>query len=471
MKKIILFSILGMLLFLNFNSKAQFESIDLKTYKLTNYRFKALGTRLNTRNDGSFWDSKSTNWDYTYKSKSNQNHISGGGDLNFSSTIYSRKYSGYHGVSFGFYTGYNEGSRDNKVQSPWSVSESSEKTSSNISVFQLNGFSENRFYMKSDFFWGVNLKTNQYTTYSYSKSKDDTDEIRQIASSCESRNSIGLQLGKGRIENTTDARLAIYILDDLLKKGRLSHTPSEDEVFAFADFITKTLNKRVTDYRIKRINEYVAIDSFLVSNGLANKTDGLYFGLIDDNWNYARAQTWSTGSELYFEVVPILNYFNRFDKLTQLSVTKTRSELMEYGLGINAGYRSAWISGLKWQQGYSVNGSFNIFKYDTVGNYYSRHNYKNLTGNANYYVSYIPNTRTVISGGVNISAIKYLSDDYNNRLAVYSGFSGNCNYYFSEKLNLSVSTSVNYSLDKHDTPYAANRIGFILGAALQYYIF
>lgn len=470
-----IFSFVVMLLLLSYSLQAQFEGINLNTYKLTDYRYNTLGTRLNASNDGSFYDIKRNYGDYSSKSSSNHSFIQGGGNLDFSSTIYSRKYSGYQSVDFGFNTDYNDSSNDYSYSNSWSNYESSasSKSSSSNSVLQLNVLSRNRFYLDSDFFWGVTLRANQSYTYSYSKTEYDSDERRLLANLFESENSVSLQVGKGRIENVTDARLAVYILDDLLKQGRLSHTPSEEEVFAFADFITKTLNKRVIDSRIKSIKEYVAIDSFLVSNGLTNKTDGLYFGLINDNWNYARSQSWRTGSELYVEVSPFINYSNKFNKQTDEYVVKTRNELSEYGVSFGAGFRSSWISGLKWQKGYNVNASFNIFKYDTVGSYYSGYEkYNSLAGAASYYVSFIPNTRTKFNGTVYVNVTKYLGDNYNDRLVLYPGVSGSCYYYFSETLRLSVGANAYYSLNKGYDPTSTSKgIGYGLRATLYYYIF
>lgn len=467
-----IFLLLGMFILLNFHSNAQFEGINLNAYKLTDYRYNALGTKLNASNNGSFSDMKRNYDNYSSKSSSNQSFIQGGGNLDFSSTIYSRKYLGYQGVYFGFNTDYNDLSSDYSNQGSWSTYESSYKKSSNSSVLQLNVLSENRFYLNSNFFWGVTLRTNQSYAYSCSKTEDNSDETRLLANLFESENSAALQVGTGRIENVTDARLAVYILDDLLKQGRLSRTPNEEEVFAFADFVTKTLNNRVIDSRIKIIKEYVAIDSFLVSNGLSSKTDGLYFGLINDNWNYARSQSWNTGSELYLEVSPFINYFNKFNKQTDEFVSKIRNELSEYGVSFGAGFRSSWISGLKWQKGYNVNASFNIFKYDTVGTYYSGYDYKSLEGKANYYMLYIPNTRTEFRGSAYVYITKFLSDDYNDWLILYPGVSGSCNYYFSEKLRLGVGANAYYSLNKGYDPTSTGKgIGYSLSASLYYYIF
>ena len=454
-------------------TKAQFESINLNTYKVTDYKYRTLGTQLNAANRGYYYKDKANDEYYSSKSSSNLTDISGAGYLDFSYTRYNRNYQGYQRINLGGSSSYSDNSFNYSDQSPWDNFEYSSEMSSNNSTFFLDIYSHSRFFWDSDFYWGYTLSSNQAYAHSYSRTESDVENTKQFASQYNSRNRGKLQLGKGRIENVTDARLAIYILDDLLKQGRLLRTPSENEVFAFADFINKTLNTRVIDSRIKKIKEFVAIDSFLVSNDLSSNTDGLYFGLINDNWTYARTQYWDTGSEWYIGLSPFLNYSNRFNKLTQGNVSKTRSELSEYGMSFDAGYSSKWIKGLKWINGYNLNDSFNIFRYDTIGSYYNGYsNCKSISGMINYFTTYVPNTRTSITGSAGLEATKYLDDNVYDKLIVKPNISGNCNYYFSEKLRLGINARVSYNLLKHYEPnLTANGLMFELSATLQYYIF
>ena len=235
----------------------------------------------------------------------------------------------------------------------------------------------------------------------------------------------------------TDARLAIYILDDLLKQGRLSRTPNQEEVFAFADFITKTLNKRVIDSRIKKIKESVAIDSFLTSNGLSKVTDGLYFGLINDNWNYGRSQEWETGNSWDFGITSSFNYQNLFYKrIDTTSITKNWNRLNEYRIGLSAGFSSSWISGLKWIRGYEIRGAFNVYEYDSSG-YFGNYNYRSFSGNVNYFIKFIPNTRTDITCRSGASISKYNNKGVSDNMQINPFISGSCNYYFSERIRFS----------------------------------
>ncbi|NOU17052.1 MAG: hypothetical protein HOO91_05790 [Bacteroidales bacterium] len=453
-KKHLIYLLLGMLVLIGFNSKAQFDNINLNKYKLTDFRYKSLSTNLNFNNEGRYINS-STN--------SNQNNLSSNGGISYSSTSQSRKYYGNQNISFGFNNNYGKSE----------VSSINTYSSSSNSLY-LSASINNKFYISDKNFFAINFSTYMSPSQSHSRQDNFTDVSKTLNNYFFANNMLSIQIGRGRYENVTDARLAIYILDDLVKQGRLSRSPNEDEVFELADFITKTLNKRVIDTRTKRIQEYVAVDSFLVSKGLTTKTDGLYFGIINDNWNYARSQSWQTGKSWFFGVSPILSYNNNFYKYTlnDLVISKQRHELTRYGIGFNAGFGSSWIKGLKWQEGYSLNGSFNIFKYDTVGSYSAINNYQSISGQASYFLSYIPNTRTVINFGSGIVLTKYFNVDTNDRIEITPNIAGSCNYYFSEKLRLQINANVNYNFNRMYAPISTIKtVDFGFRAALQYYIF
>ncbi|GEM_PF-2041419 len=460
---------------------AQFENINLNKYKLTDYKYKTLSTSLNTNNSYGYANATSTNQFNNSNGNLYQNSLSSSGNLGYSSTTYCRKYIGTQNLGLNFNSNFNKSSSNNSFDNFFDSSNLSSKSSSyySNSNFSLSLNSNNRFYVSNDFFVGINLQSYQSPAYSYSKSNSTTNtsthtnNLSSRHNNYNSNNAITIQFGKGRYEDVTDARLAIYILDDLAKQGRLAHNPSQEEVFAFADFITKTLNKRVIDNRIKRIKEYVAIDSFLVSNGLSSKTDGLYFGVINDNWNYGRNQNWQTGKAWHIGISPALNYQNLFYKrIDSTAVSTMRNKLSEYSLGFDAGYGSSWITGLKWIKGYSIRGTFNIFKYDSSGYFSEINNYKIITGNANYFITYIPSTRTSITCSSSITLIKQLNKGVNNEIRIMPSISGSCNYYFSERFRMQFNANINYKYFKiYDFTYTSKSINFLISATLQYYIF
>lgn len=430
-----------------------FDGVNLNSYKLTDYKFRTLSTGLNASSDNTYLKDNV---------KSSANEFNSGCSGQFTSTKYTRRYIGYQ--SIGLNLSRSTSANDYDTTS-WSKNTN---TNANLS-YSTN----NTFYLTSDLFLETNFRSYISSVYYYSKGESFLDDIKINQNRLGTNNQLSLQVGIGRIEDVSDARTAIYILEDLYKQGRLSRILNQEEVFEFANFITNTLNKRVIDSRIKRIKEYVAIDSFLVAKGLTTKTDGLYFGLINDNWNYARTQYWGTGSKLYFGISPFLGYFNYFYKRTENSIAaKTRAEVAQYGASLNAGYQYLRIKGLKWQERFDVMGSLGFFKYDTVGFIGNYEDYKTIDALARYIISYIPSTRTEISGQILVRANKRINEESSNQIYVYPTIKGSCNYYVSEKLRLTADAGITYYFDKQFDPDRTKKeLDFGFNITLSYTIF
>lgn len=442
------------LVIVSLSAFAQFNNIDLNNYKLANYRFNSLSTNLTSNNS---FGRQNTTYDY------NNHSMYNAANINFVSTKYNRRYYGYHSINLNL--------NNNYFKSKYDFVPSTNKRIYNTTSTYINGVSENIFYIKDDYFVGLNFNTTQSPYRSYDEYENTVNFSKSITSNNSSQNSISILFGEGRIENVADARLAIYILEDLANNGRLTKTPSEEEVFKFANFINETLNHRIIDSRIKRIKEYTAIDSFLVSNEYITKADGLYFGLVNDNWNFARANLWESGYSWNIYFTPFANFEKRFEKETNLIMTdKQVNESIEYGFSSGAKFSSYWINGLKWQSGYSINGSFNVFKYDTLGTLYSGQNYKNIVLNAQYFKAYIPNTRTYLKISSGINAKKDFYKKMSDKIFVHPFISGECNYYISQKLRFQLNPTIYYQYEKNDS-YDSKSLNFNISAGIQYYFF
>jgi hypothetical protein len=107
--------------------------------------------------------------------------------------------------------------------------------------------------------------------------------------------SLPVAIGHGRIEPVQDLRLAIYILEEMNKAGRIRSIPPERTVLEMAKVISKIKNRRFFDSRIRKIKELQVIDSFLVSNDLISVNDINYFAVLNDQWSYASGPERSAG--------------------------------------------------------------------------------------------------------------------------------------------------------------------------------
>jgi len=471
MKKYISFLVFCVLLTQNTVSFAQFENIDLNKYKLTDFRYGRLNTDLslnsylNKNKTSNYFNNDQT--DKSLNSNLNLNYF-----LNVSNRNYIGTFSIYSSYSHSFInSSYTNSSTQNFIQ---------EEKNNN---YQLVISSSNSFYINNKVFYGFNIESYSYQTQSIKKSitVNDPDYLDNSVY-LNSNNKLSLQIGYGRIENVTDARHAIYILDDLNIKNRLTHQPSQEETFEFADFITKILNKRVIDSREKRIEEYTLIDSFLVSKGLISKQDGKYFAILNDNWIYSRRQTWNTGKKLYFGIVPSFNYYSGFNKEStidgSLIIEKTFTEDQNKGIGIEVGYESNWIKGLKWINSFNCNLSFSLNYLNSYNSYYPdiepMEKNESFTTNFRYALTFVPNTRTSITGYVGVLYNFYKDDNIVKSSSVYPFTAISCIYYFSEKLQLNANTRLgfNYSETKYISDTSSSKyLRLDFGISLLYYFF
>jgi hypothetical protein len=452
------------------SSFAQFESIDLNKYKLTDFRYGSLNTNLNL--DGSIIKENTSG---SYIDKHTDKSLTSLMNLNYLLNVSNRKYIGIHSIYSSFSHSFDNSSQPNNGSADF-VKEVKENHY-NLIISSLNSF-----YINNSFYYGFVF--NSYSTqfqdmskYSAYNSQDYLDNYISI----NSNNKLSLQIGYGRIENVTDARQAIYILDDLNKKNRLTHQPNEEETFEFANFITKVLNKRIIDTRNKRIEEYTLIDSFLVSKGIISKQDGKYFAIINDNWNYSRNQQWNTGSKVYFGIVPSYNYSNNFEKQTTLvgsnTISKNITEFQNKGIGLEAGFEFSKIKRLKWINSFEGNIYISSNYYN---HYYSNYNLldpkkgKSFSSNISYSLTFVPNTRTSITGstGVNYS---YSKDDFEDKNTSISAFTMiSCNYYFSEKFRLNAYSCAffdHYDFKNKYFNYTSKNPKINFGVSLLYYFF
>jgi hypothetical protein len=96
-----------------------------------------------------------------------------------------------------------------------------------------------------------------------------------------------LGIGKGRIENVSNAQMAMFILEDLYKAGKIKNKISAENTLAFANLITQVYNRRIFDFRKRRMVEIEQIDSFLVAKNILAVNDVRAINIISDNWTFA----------------------------------------------------------------------------------------------------------------------------------------------------------------------------------------
>lgn len=256
----------------------------------------------------------------------------------------------------------------------------------NVSLLYLN---TSRFYKQNNSFFeiGAYLRgglagTKETTTGSVTQ-KNHTNTVYAA---------LPLHVGKGRIEQVEDARQAIYILENLSKRGVLTRKLTDAEIHSFAQTISTVKNKRFFDSRLRMIDEISTVDSFLVKNNFLASGGATYFTTLYDYWMYGDLFDRGSGSVFSAGITPSFGY----DEFEQ-SVSRNRSET---SVKADVSFTYEKPVNLYWQR------SAYAEVYGTYG--YIRNDYETLTKYNSYRAGlsgkygwgYYPTSRTNINFGV-----------------------------------------------------------------------
>lgn len=199
----------------------------------------------------------------------------------------------------------------------------------------------NRFYKPNKFFYSLN--GSAYLDYNRANNKK-VDETKQKGSYFTAF--LGIGIGKGRIEPVTDARQAVYIVEQLSEKGVLDRKLTDDEILALAKKIAIVKNKRFFDSRLHLINEITSVDSFFVQNHLIKSAGANYFTTLYDYWMYGDRFQRSAGLEFYAGLFS--NYNHTFNKYNDGIPNKTNRYTPMTGAELSLTYENP--KNLYWQQ-------------------------------------------------------------------------------------------------------------------------
>jgi len=377
---------------ISISSFAQDSSFQLKDYKYRTPGFTAL--ELNLGFSGALSD---VNVLEPYRRKySNWNLYPS--DLNYYRTISTDKRIHTSVIRFSPAGNYNTYSQND--------------TSIKSHSFQYNVYWNytDRYYKKNNWFWEWGTILNHSLGTNNSKYTAFNHTINNLLA----ENTFMLGVGKGRIENVTDAQTALYILNDLEQQGLLNDHPSPEATMQFAQIITAINNKRVFDNRRRRIYEFTQIDSFLKASGLVSVNDIRYFTTVNDNWVMAYNPYRSSGSNWYIRLLPGggIQQENNYYKADGMNNSGKR-KITYASLGPLFGYENNKPLNLKWQRNFTTfisyqkkwkneenrsvfNGSETEWKTDTKEwqtRLYSRYGW-----------GYFPNNRTAINAYLQLDA-------------------------------------------------------------------
>ncbi len=279
----------------------------------------------------------------------------------------------------------------------------------------------------------------------------------------------GLLIGKGRIEQVQDARLAMFILEDLQKLNRTKKPASDEQVLALAREITLLKYKRFFDNRLRKIAEITAIDAFLQKNNIAGIADAAYFTSLNDNWDFANNPFRNSGKRWFSGLEANYGYQNK-NTISQYIVPAANQDEYTYrqnngGLFIVAGMDCEKPVNLAWQESSSLKIGVGIQSQlesekalgsTTETTYYLR-SLPSAKLTADYGFGYYPNSRTwitfkwwLLTGWDKEMDGKTSNEKVNlqNSFYTYTGPQLNAYFYLSEKLRLSLAFNGEFRFDK-----------------------
>ena len=441
MNKSKLFGLLIALLLCNV-TYGQYNNFDLSKYKLPDIKTSRLDFNANLNNDYNNEIQQILTND-TIKEISNVS--SGYLDIDYYHFRNSEKYQGSLSINVGVDPNLNK------------LVYQETTTKDNFLKANISAYSENRFFLKNLMFVEADPHVFFITSIEKNKSESDIatlslrDENDYVANL-----SIPISIGYGRIEPVEDARLAIYILEELNKAGRISNLPTDDKIIEMAGTISKIKNKRFFDTRIRKIREFQVIDSFLVANNIISENDINYFSILNDNWDYANGPLRESGFSANIGIDnDILISSNKLNITEPTELLRT-SKRNEYSIGGFLNVRYAKPINLYWQTTAYFQPYYNLGFYRDPEQPDSRTDntdYNNLGTKIGGTIQYLPNSRTSIiysiGGTCSISNSNYIygmelvNVNLNtNSFSVNQGI--NVNYYISPRFRIQLNSNFTF---------------------------
>ncbi len=362
----------------------QFSDFDLSQYKLPDIRQNRLDATFNLLNDMSSSLSQER-WDTT---RSKHNNLAGFISFGYYYFRNTEKYQGKLIVNTFLNPTLNKYLSDNQDNK-------NTDTEINFVISSIN-----RFYNERFLFFEISPSFSFYSDRSgflhkNSSTAENTDRLSAT------RVSAPVSAGYGRIEPMEDLRLAIYILEELQKAGRISIIPSEDVIIDMAREISKIKRKRFFDTRQRKIEELHVIDSFLIANNIISQNDITYFAVLNDNWDYSSGPARETGFSVNTGIGNDIFIHRTKEKYTidntAVQDSKFYSNTYEVGGFINIKY--AKPLNLYWQTGAGINTSYGmkftrnpLEKEDVLLNYETNIFRTSING----MLQYLPDSRTSV---------------------------------------------------------------------------
>jgi hypothetical protein len=423
---------------------AQYSDFDLSRYKLPDIKLTRLDAYFNLANSEYRYQNVHFNND-----SSKWQHDKLDGTLNFD-YYHFRNTDKYQGDLNALVSGQLNNSKYKDENSNQILN----NNQLNFIISNINRFYKNRNFIEID--PAVSITRNiSYTEYSASNVYSNDQFNTNL--------SLPVSIGHGKIEPVEDLRLAIYILEELNKAGRIDNMPSDNVLLEMAKVISKIKRQRFFDTRIRKIKELQVVDSFLIANNIVSSYDINYFAVLNDQWDYASGPVRTAGFAINIGIDDHIK-FNRShqDNSYNSEDTDIKAKKNIYYLGGFSRVRYDKPVNLYWQTSATLRIAYGFeFTRDQPIQFNPANNYRTDIFNTmlGYSIRFLPNSRTSaeLSLTGNYSNLRGDRPIYNpdpvvfhmmdNQFTVIAGF--DMYYYISPRFRLQINSTFNY-YNQHD---------------------
>jgi hypothetical protein len=454
------------------------KDFNLADYKNPDYNWRSLDFVFSLNGSGSSYENT---LEKVSKNKNNRSQYGSGLNVGYRDVRNSAIYQGEQNYNFSSTFGGIINKTSFSGADPAVPGDVESTNKQNSQSLRMTISSVNRFYKSKKLFLEVNPNFSGNYGNDNSKGTSNNEEYpfpyKSQRNNYQLRASLPVLVGKGRIEEVKDARLAVYVLEDLQKTGNIKGDVSNEDILAFSRFITQTKNQRFFDSRIRKIAEITAIDSFLTVKGLKTRSGASYYTLLNDNWNNSTGPARSAGNRFSFGLEPVLSssFIKSFDSyrdtlpgmVNTISYNNEKnSRINSLGLDVVAGFVSEKPINLYWQRSANIDLSYSLDNGKSLSKSYERDSliseqnnkfdYPDITFMLGYGLGYFPDSRTSISLSADAVFVQSWGDNkYNDdpkqdreQSGINAGLNLQCSYYFSPQLRFSVNVNSNYIYSK-----------------------
>lgn len=312
-----------------------------------------------------------------------------------------------------------------------------QKSVTNKPEFNFHTWGTASFY-KSGSSLFLQINAYLYNNFDRSESKiDGQTNSKSISNYLHSY--VGLGVGKGRMEPVSDLWQSYIILEKLNDQHSLTRDLKDEDFFEFATLVSQLKNKRIFDYRQRKIIELTALDSLLHKQNLVEKTDISYFTTVNDYWSFANIENRESGSVLKFQIAPY------FDSSSNEYLYEPRSK--SHSLGINPSINYSYYKpvNLFWDRMIWFS-AYETLIFEQKNSDYSRGQFSFNLG-AGY--RYLPNFRTTVYSGLSYSGSENSRSEDNVTSKYWNNsanFSFEIKYYISPQVQISGKIHSSYSI-------------------------